>query len=66
MGGLAQLLAAVAVATGTLTLLTGHLLATSTADLTVWVVIGWLTTRLLRTPGHAGCGWCWARCAGSA
>ncbi|GAA4357551.1 glycosyltransferase family 39 protein [Angustibacter luteus] len=48
-GRLAQLLAAVAVATGTLTLLTGHLLATSTADLTVWVVIGWLTTRLLRT-----------------
>jgi 4-amino-4-deoxy-L-arabinose transferase-like glycosyltransferase len=45
----AQVLAASAVAAGTLTLIGGHLLVTSTVDLTVWALIGWLSTRLLRT-----------------
>ncbi|WP_426565995.1 ArnT family glycosyltransferase [Angustibacter sp. McL0619] len=44
-----QVLAAVTVAIGTLTLIGGHLLVTSTVDLTVWASTGWLTTRLLRT-----------------
>jgi 4-amino-4-deoxy-L-arabinose transferase-like glycosyltransferase len=47
--GFAQGLAALAVAGGTYVLISGHLLATSTIDLAVWVAVTWLVTRILRT-----------------
>lgn len=48
-GRFAQLLAAFAVGSGTVVLVSGHLLATSTIDLGVWVTMTWLVARLLRT-----------------
>jgi hypothetical protein len=45
----AQLLAAIACATGMIVLLAGHVLVTLTIDLPVWVVTSWLVVRLLRT-----------------
>ncbi len=45
----AQILAAVAAATSTYVLLSGHLLVTSTLDLLMWVVLTWLVLRVLRT-----------------
>lgn len=48
-GRFAQVLAALATGLGAFSLLSGHLLATSTIDLTVWVVLSWLVLRSLRT-----------------
>ncbi len=45
----AQGLATLAVAGGAFVLLSGHLLATSTIDLVVWVCLTWLVTRIART-----------------
>lgn len=45
----AQLLAALAVGSGLFVLMSGHLLATSTPDLAVWVTLTWLLVRILRT-----------------
>src|SRR3954447_9794153 len=48
--GFAQTLAAVVVGTGVVTLLAGHLLATATIDLVVWMVIVYLVVRILAAP----------------
>jgi 4-amino-4-deoxy-L-arabinose transferase-like glycosyltransferase len=48
-GPFAQGLATLTAAAGTFVLVSGHLLATSTIDLAVWVCITWLVTRILRT-----------------
>jgi 4-amino-4-deoxy-L-arabinose transferase-like glycosyltransferase len=48
-GRFAQLLAALAVGLGAVVLLAGHVLATSTIDVCVWVVVSWLVVRALRT-----------------
>jgi hypothetical protein len=45
----AQLLAAIACASGTIVLAAGHLLETLTVDLLVWVSVSWLAVRMLRT-----------------
>ncbi len=45
----AQVLAAVAVGGGTVTLGLGHMLSTSSVDLLVWVALTWLVTHILRT-----------------
>jgi len=45
----AQLLAAACGATSSLMLATGHMLSTSTVDMLVWLTVGWLVLRLLRT-----------------
>jgi hypothetical protein len=45
----AQVLTALAVGTGTFVLVSGRLLATSTADFGVWVTLTWLVVRMLRT-----------------
>ena len=54
----AQLLTAVVVAGGVLTLLAGHVLVTATVDLIVWVAIIALVVRILSSPPGArtGCG----------
>ena len=48
-GPFARVLTALAVGTGDLVLLSGHFLATSTTDLTVWVGLTAIAVRLLRT-----------------
>lgn len=53
-GMFAQLLAAFAVGSGVLVLMSGHLLATSTVDLGIWVTASWLATRALRTGSARG------------
>jgi hypothetical protein len=48
-GRTAQGLAAFAVGTGAFPLTAGHLMATSTADFGIWVLVTWLVIRILRT-----------------
>jgi 4-amino-4-deoxy-L-arabinose transferase-like glycosyltransferase len=48
-GTAGQVVAAVAGALGTFTLTVGHMLSTTTVDVLMWTVIGWLALRLLRT-----------------
>lgn len=45
----AQVLAAVATATGLFVLLAGHFLVTSSIDLVIWVTLIWLVVRIVRT-----------------
>jgi 4-amino-4-deoxy-L-arabinose transferase-like glycosyltransferase len=51
----AQLIAAACTAVASITLVTGHLLSTSTFDLLVWTAVTWLVVRALRT----GERWLW-------
>lgn len=48
-GTFARGLTALAVGTGDLFLLSGHLLATSTTDLGIWVLLTWIAVRMVRT-----------------
>ncbi|WP_035859616.1 ArnT family glycosyltransferase [Cryptosporangium arvum] len=48
-GRAAQLLAAVLIATSSAAFAFGHLLSTTTVDVVVWLVVLWLTLRVLRT-----------------
>lgn len=51
-GARAQTLAALAWAVAPLTVISGHLLSTTTLDLLVWTLISWLVVRLVRTRAH--------------
>jgi len=48
-GRASQVVAAAAAAGATFTLTVGHMLSTTTVDVLMWTVIGWLALRLLRT-----------------
>jgi hypothetical protein len=54
-GRRAQLVAAACAAVAADLLVTGHLLSTSTFDLTAWAAVTWLAARAIRT----GAGWPW-------
>ncbi|MGW1707505.1 ArnT family glycosyltransferase [Streptomyces sp. NPDC002206] len=51
-GARAQTLAALAWAVAPLTVISGHLLSTTTLDLLVWTLISWLVVRMVRTRAH--------------